>query len=413
MIDGGTTNGATALLVTNVGGGGAATSGEGIHLVEAINGGTTAPDAFSLAGRAAAGAYEYYLFRGGGSTSADDWFLRSSMAINPGGPNVALLRPEVPLYAPIPAIARHMGLATLGTLHERVGEEMNIRGFSSVGEIANGAWGRVFGASVESSWTGGADSRVRDARLGGIQAGLDLYRAEDENGHRNHVGLYGAYTNYVSPSVSGSALGQQDLKVGGLALVGPALGGYWTHFGPSGWYLDAVVQGNVFEANATSLYSTQMTTAGTGFTAFLEGGYPIALKDHWQIEPQAQIVYQAASVNSSDDAYSALTWAAGDAVTSRIGARLQYTAENGETLWQSYAKANLWHSSGGVDEVRFDASPAIDTRFGNTSLELGAGITAQIGEGTSLYGQIDHRWSVGGNEQQSTTQATVGLRFNW
>ncbi|WP_041357802.1 autotransporter outer membrane beta-barrel domain-containing protein [Nitrobacter hamburgensis] len=420
VINGGTASGTTALSVTNAGGSGALTVGDGIRLVQAVNGGATQPGAFALAGRVAAGSFEYLLFRGG-SSGAQDWFLRSTLNAIPDPPSptppapepvIPLYRPEVPLYTPIPAIGRDMGLATLGTLHERVGEEMNIPNQTASGKFGNGTWARLIGESGNSSWSGTVDARARNASLVGIQAGFDIYRSLHDNGHRDHVGLYIAETSYRS-SISGFALGQQNLQVGQLALQGPAAGGYWTHFGPSGWYLDAVVQENWFDARATSLYQSGMSTSGTGFTASLEGGYPIRLSRHWQIEPQAQIIYQTMSVNRSRDAFSTVGWDANNAVTGRFGGRLQYTTQDGQTLWQPYLKANLWHGFGGVDRISFGDSPAIENRFGNTSLELGAGFTARITQTTSLYGHVDRRWSVDGAERYASVQGVVGVRFNW
>ncbi|MCM8729762.1 autotransporter outer membrane beta-barrel domain-containing protein [Hephaestia sp. GCM10023244] len=417
VINGGTATGTTMLSVTNAGGGGDLTVGDGIRLLQAVNGGITQPGAFVLTERVTAGAYEYLLFRGG-SSGTEDWFLRSSIdatSIDPHAPGgvIPLYRPEVPLYTPIPAMARHIGLATLGTLHERVGEEMNIRDFTSSGRFGNGAWMRVIGERSNNRWADTAESNVRDADLIGFQAGLDLYRRQHDNGHRDHVGLYAAYTDYRSSSVRGLARGQRNQKVGQLILNGPAVGAYWTHFGPSGWYLDGVIQRNWFDAKAKSFDDTAMSTRGTGLTTSLEGGYPIHLSKRWQIEPQAQIIYQTMSVKDSRDVYSTIGWNESDAVTGRFGGRLQYSAQDGAALWQPYAKVNLWHSFNGTDRASFGASPAIESRFGNTSVELGGGMTARITRTTSLYGHVDHRWSVDGRERRTATQSAIGVRFNW
>jgi outer membrane autotransporter protein len=67
-----TATGTTTVHVTNVGGVGAETTGNGIPVVNAVSGATTAPGAFALpAGELRAGSFDYDLFRGGvsGSTS--------------------------------------------------------------------------------------------------------------------------------------------------------------------------------------------------------------------------------------------------------------------------------------------------------------------------------------------------------
>ncbi|WP_233283063.1 pertactin-like passenger domain-containing protein [Agrobacterium tumefaciens] len=80
VIDRGTASGSTSMNVVNAGGSGAATSADGIMVIEAVNGATTAGGAFALNSRVAAGAYEYYLFKGGVSAGPqDNWYLRSTI----------------------------------------------------------------------------------------------------------------------------------------------------------------------------------------------------------------------------------------------------------------------------------------------------------------------------------------------
>ena len=83
VINGGTATGNTRVQVTNVGGPGAETTGDGILVVDAINGATTAPGAFP-SGELAAGPFDYRLFRGGvGGDNPSDWFLRSDFVVPP------------------------------------------------------------------------------------------------------------------------------------------------------------------------------------------------------------------------------------------------------------------------------------------------------------------------------------------
>lgn len=88
MIDSGTATGATLLQITNSGGSGALTTGDGILVVQTINSATTDPGSFALSGRAAAGAYEYLLFYGGrsetgGNSNDQNWYLRSTLIPTP------------------------------------------------------------------------------------------------------------------------------------------------------------------------------------------------------------------------------------------------------------------------------------------------------------------------------------------
>lgn len=427
VVNGGAATGSTAVLVANTGGPGALTTADGIRLVQVTGGGTTAAGAFTLGHRVAAGAYEYQLFRGG-STDPNDWFLRSHLIPGatdpttppppppPSGPVIPLYRPEVALYAPIPAIGRQIALATLGTLHERVGEEENIRGLPTRG-YASGVWGRVIGERIGSRWDGTVGSRAT-ADLIGLQAGFDIIRTEPyAGGHRDHFGVYGAYADYSASSVSGFALGIQNLRVGRLSMAGSSVGAYWTHFGPGGWYVDAVFQGTWYTVNARSDYGTGLATKATGYTASLEAGYPIrfGVGNRWQIEPQVQIISQGIAVDRSGDAYSSVSWNEGHAWTGRLGARLQYTDQDARgTLWQPFARVNLWHAFSGSDGAIFgQSSPTIETRFGGTALEVGGGVTARVNQTLSFYGQASYRWSLDGRSRQTAAAGTFGVRLNW
>ena len=148
VISGGAATGNTIVHVTNVGGVGAETTGNGIQVVEAVNGATTSPGAFALpAGELRAGAFDYDLFRGGlGASNRQDWFLRSDFVGGGGGggggvplpippfpidpppnplpPNVLfpIIGPELATYGVVQPLARQLGLSILGTLDDRVGD---------------------------------------------------------------------------------------------------------------------------------------------------------------------------------------------------------------------------------------------------------------------------------------------------
>ena len=115
VVNGGAATGTTRMSFTDTGGGGALTTGDGILVVDAING-TTEPRAF--AGFAAAGPYEYLLFRGGSTPgSENDWFLRSNLQpVPPSGRRTA----EPP--------------ATAGT----AGAALSPGGFALCGDAGNG-----------------------------------------------------------------------------------------------------------------------------------------------------------------------------------------------------------------------------------------------------------------------------------
>lgn len=100
VVSNGTISGNTQLSVTNLGGLGGLTQNNGIQVVQALNGAISSANAFSLQGSLSAGAYEYYLFKGGVSAGTENnWYLRSSV--------VAVIPPVVtpPIVAVPPVVA--------------------------------------------------------------------------------------------------------------------------------------------------------------------------------------------------------------------------------------------------------------------------------------------------------------------
>ena len=445
IVNGGTASGSTALQITNVGGPGAATTNNGILLVDAVNGGTTAPGAFSLAGPVAAGAREYVLFKGGvtGGT-AQNWYLRSAITPpdegvppavpgetaggtplppTPGDPNpqppnpgatpviptngesVPLYRPEVPTYTVVPPALRLATLATLGTFHERRGEQSVL----TTGDNFSAAWGRVFGQDIEQKWSGTVDPSI-DGSIWGGQVGLDILRQDSGNGHRDTAGVFFGYST-INAKVKGQALGWNDLSVGDINADVSSLGGYWTHIGPTGWYVDGVLMGSWVNGSAKTNRGIGIDTNGSGITASLEGGYPISIAQDWVLEPQAQIIWQDLSIDNQNDGFSSVNFNTDNSWTGRVGMRLQGNVETSAGLLQPYLKANLWHAFDGSDRVRF-GSDIISTDFGGTSLELGGGIVAAVTKDVSLFATADYTFEVDGEKQQ-VIKGNAGVRVHW
>ena len=99
-------------------------------------------------------------------------------------------------------------------------------------------------------------------------------------------------------------------NTGTLNLDAYSGGVYWTHYGPGGWYLDAVLQGTGYGGSAKTVVS-KLPTSGAGFISSLEAGYPIPLPlgPRFILEPQAQIIYQHVGFHDAYDNISyGRTW---------------------------------------------------------------------------------------------------------
>ncbi len=357
VIDGGTATGTTGLFFDNTTGPGALTTGDGILVVDAVNGGTTAPGAF--AGFAAAGPYDYLLYRGGSTPgSENDFFLRSSTQpgpsepLVPGGPSVPgapgepsrpRFRQEVSVYAAMPAAAAVYGRQIIDTLHERMGGDAQRLGPGDNGTDApDGIWSRVIGLWGQRDGPGvSVGGPSFDYDFYAFQFGADLYRAEDpNNGSRDNAGLYAALGHGkvdVEHNLFGFTFdgGEDEFKA-------YSVGGYWTHFGKNDWYLDSVLQATWYDATMSGQRGLrEAETDGWGLAASIEGGYPFDLGNGWLIEPQAQLVYQFLDLNDFNDGAADVRYSDQDSLAGRIGARLARSWNLDEAQQAQWSRC--WH----------------------------------------------------------------------
>ena len=434
VLSGGTGSGTTGLKVTNVGGNGAGTVANGIEIISATQGASTTPDAFTLAAPVKAGAYSYFLAKGGvtGGTS-DNWYLRNTVAPLPsatapdgdtgvpvaaegtpplpdpppaGSGPVPLYRPEVPVYTVMPAVARQLGVLQVDTFHERAGEQSLL---TETGTVP-AAWGRVWGGHSDFREDGTASPGF-DGSVFGAQAGHDLYADSNASGHRNHYGLFAGFAR-ATGDVEGFALGTPNLDAGHLSVNAYSLGGYWTHIGPGGWYTDAVLMGSSLTMTPVSRDNVGATTHGTAVTGSVEGGLPVPLTAGLTVEPQAQLIWQRLSVNDLNDGVSTVSFNNGNTFLGRIGVRLQGRFDALGANWQPWLRVNVLRSFGSDDRATFAGTTVIGTTVGQTAGQIGAGVVAKISRSASLFATASWLTNLGGPHQR-TVLGDAGVRWAW
>ncbi|MBO9697632.1 MAG: autotransporter outer membrane beta-barrel domain-containing protein [Sphingopyxis sp.] len=527
VIDGGSASGTTGVTVLNAGGTGAVTAQNGILVIEAINGATTASGAFALNHRVAVGAYEYFLFRGGTTAgTGQNWYLRSTLPppppavpapetppppqpapappvltpppapapepappeppapppapvpdppppppeptpVNPdpvdpappvtvtdppptqtpapqpapepeapppppeppaepaplpppepevapepptpgatpvvaeAGEVVPLYRPEVAAFVASVPVAHHLASATLGTFHERRGEQALLRG----GGVLPATWGRIFAENSEIKWDGDVAPSL-DGDLSGFQIGQDFAGFGEEGGTSIRLGAFVGRSS-TDGTVRGGALGWNDLTVGQIDVRATSLAGYATLVGTSGWYVDAVVMHSWFDGESSASSGEAIDIDGNGWTASLEAGYPLALSSRWTLEPQAQILWQQVRLDDRADAFSTIDFATGDVLTGRAGLRLQGKYGG----FQPYLHASLWHGFSGDQSTRFGTDP-ISTDLGRTEAEVGAGLIARFGESVAVHVKGDYAFDADGPRSRRYG-GTVGVTIRW
>ncbi|MFM0262177.1 autotransporter domain-containing protein [Paraburkholderia sediminicola] len=445
VLSGGTATGSTRLQVTNVGGQGAQTVTDGIQVIQATNGATSTSSAFTLAAPVKAGAYSYYLAKGGVSSgTTDSWYLRNTVAPlprattpgeppgTPGEPPVAALgvpiaaggtpplppappagsaatplyRVEVPVYAAAPGVARELGLMQIDTFHDRQGDQALL---SESGKLP-AAWGRVWGGHSVLSQAGTASPQF-DGSVYGIQAGQDLYADRSASGQRNHYGLFVGFAR-ATGDVDGFALGMPNLAVGHLAINVYSLGGYWTHIGPSGWYTDAVLMGSSLTVDPVSRDGLATTTHGNAVTGSLEGGLPIPLGAGLTLEPQAQLVWQHLSLSDFNDGVSSVGFNSGNTFVGRIGARLQAQFDAFAIAWRPYVRVSFLREFGSDDKVTFGGGTVIPGTVGQTAAQLGGGVVGKFSTSGSVFATLGWVTNLGGAHQRTVT-GDAGVRWVW
>ena len=456
VINGGRATGNSSLGITNVGGGGAITTGNGILVVDTTSGGATTPGAFNLAGGSVqAGPYDYTLFRGSvDASNRQAWYLRSTLPVppepippgtippgttppdptapvpTPPGPTPPVpvppsgglmpnIRAEVSLFAALPAMAALYGERLIDTLHERVGEEEQLRGRADLSQgYLNGAWGRFLGHHGEREGDGILSGRPKfDYDFFAFQTGLDIFRREDQNGSRDHAGLYVAV---------GHGGGDVEHNLVGLRIPGGSnefdaytLGGYWTHFGPGGWYVDGVLQGTWYDFTVDPRRRRPTDVDGFGVAASLEAGYPIQLGSGFVLEPQAQLVYQTLDIGNADDGAALIRFRSDDFLTGRFGVRLASTFALDQGVPQprlitTWLRASVWHEFLGETKTEFSSALGFvpfRAELGGTWGELGAGISAQLSRTASLFANANYQHAFDGDRR--AYEGKIGLRFNW
>ena len=282
-------------------------------------------------------------------------------------------------------------------------------------------WGRFFGQTIHNHYQAFADPSA-SGNLGGFQGGIDLLRGSLIAGQYERAGLYGAYGDVhadVNGLVTNSAATAYVLThTGSMNLNSWSAGGYWTHVGPGGWYLDAVLQGTWYYGSASTQFA-RLNTDGTGFIASLEGGYPYAwpqLGPGFVIEPQGQILWQKVSFRHDYDGLGDVALGDTTGPSGRIGLRTKWTIVTaGGQVWQPYLRGNLWRDWGAEANAVYSGTDIVPLVSQVTRLELGGGLTGRINAAVSVFANVDYEFAVGAaeNEKRNGVRGAFGARYTW
>ncbi|MDM0022557.1 autotransporter outer membrane beta-barrel domain-containing protein [Variovorax saccharolyticus] len=439
---GASASGKTTVRVTNLGGLGGQTTGNGIEVVSALGGATTTAqttrDAFALAnGHVDAGAFEYRLYAADATGAGENWYLRSTTTLVPTTPTTPTLptvppvledggaaqpkplppvsvptyRAEVPLFAALPAQLRQADLAMLGNLHRRVGDELSPAAGAAAGDPGGGrqAWARAIYSDLDIRQAGVAAAHSQ-GHVSGVQAGTDLLASGNWR-----AGIFVGSLD-GNADVAGNARGL-IAAVGSNDLQSRYFGGYATWLGSDGLYADAVLQGGRHRYTVQPNGNLNIDGKSNSLTASIETGKSFALAEGWTIEPQAQLIRQSNSFDNVLIGGALVTQDANGGWIGRLGVRVKGEVATAAGRLQPYARFNVYRASSGTDVATFigpAASTPIASAAGYTSTELAGGMTLALTPAVTLYGEVGQLYNAGGDAKvKSSVQGSIGMRLSW
>lgn len=404
VIDGGKVTGST-LLDVDVSGLGRHTRGNGIEVVTGLNGADTtaqsSKDAFRLtADYLEAGAMQYRLRAGDRSGAGENWYLVNNFS------------DEASLFSAINSQIRFADLAMLGNLHQRVGDDV---AYSENGDNQR-VWVRMVNRMDKIGLNDATETSTTNYSLG-MQAGVDLYA--DPNWKA------GLYTSFVDNNSSVYGWGENGYgQTGDVKDNAFYVGGYATWFADNGFYVDNVLQYGFHNLRIMpkDAGSQSYNPDAHSLAASVEVGKPFRLGESaWQLEPQAQLIYQFTHVDgASMDGLSRTEMKVkdGNAVTARIGARLvgDYDTDNGK--FQPYGRVNLWQGFGGTDKVTFSNSGGNTTLSSSkqfSTTEVAAGVNWTVQKDFQVYGEVGSHFSNSSDKTHYRTpvEASIGVKFGF
>ncbi|WP_122556270.1 autotransporter domain-containing protein [Pseudomonas viridiflava] len=323
-----------------------------------------------------------------------------------GAAPVALYRQEVPNYSVIAPAAALLAMSSLGTFHERQGDQhlLNQQGASPAG------WARVFGSDLKQHWSGTVSPSL-DASLEGYQIGHDLFAWQPGDGAIQRVGIFVA-NNRLKGRIKGFAGGFEDTRTGRLSLRGDSIGAYWTLIGPRQGYVDAVAMGTRLDGSSRSERGVRVDIDGHVVSLSIEASYPLPVGANWVAEPQVQVIHQRVDLDDRHDGISSLEFDSPSRNTGRLGIRLKGRYRPWGVPVEPYMRTDLWRDANGHDTVIYQSVDRIRTEHDSKTASLGAGLVAQPSENLGVYLSADHRRELSGSDTQQTG-FSVGIRLTW
>lgn len=393
----GNTSGDSLVHVTNVGGSGGPTNGQGIQLmdVEGTNNGT-----YQLDSRVMAGAYDYTL---NSIVSGPDAGLYLTSHVSP----------EVVGAASIATSGQYLELASLDSMVQREGELVqSYQTDVSGAEMKDGktvvdqptsvstydtseVWSRGIYRYDNVHTSFGLTQNTGVGQIGGDYQFRSVLTAND----RLYVGGLADYGQ------SSASTGVQNVHVDGEAVD---FGGYMTYV-TGGFYANAVLEGDLNHFKVQGPYG-DFGASGSGLSTAFETGYAFNVGGGVHVEPQVGLVYEYESYNTpSDQVGRTYNLNDPDFLQGRIGVRIDKSFLYAPGLHLTpYIRVNGMEQFLGDNQTTVSGATFTEN-VGGASIAVDGGLTIDVTKNVSLYATGNSAWG----ERDDSYGASAGVKVSW
>ena len=332
------------------------------------------------------------------------------------GRPIYIMAQPVSAYVLMPKVNMEMGYSTVGTLHERRGEN-RILDLENMSADKGQIWTRIYGSGLNEN---GTDRFQYEGNLYGVQIGHDFKINKDKNGNDHLLGGYISYnranTDFFDEYRAENGKISDSKYTGKGKSESISLGITKTKYTPKGSYYDLVGQVSYLQNkyNSRDDYSAKQNGFGLLLSGEAGKSFNISKNGNWSVEPQAQLIYQYLNTKSFNDGLRNVDQDNRNGLRGRAGVRLAYNGDNGNSRTNSYyAVANVWH-----DFTKYDSkytnigSDKITEKLGTTWGEIGLGAQAPLGQKSNLY--VDTRYEHSfNNSNRSGYKGTIGFKHTF
>ncbi|SUB82760.1 Adhesin/invasin TibA autotransporter precursor [Pragia fontium] len=345
------------------------------------------------------GAYKYYLVQGD-DTDTDNWYLSPTAAPvepgdNGGGTVTPNPRPELSDGAKA-AISMANVTPTiwdgeLSTLRTRLGDLRDDR------SAQNGTWGKY----ITSRYRVSTDNVGYRQDMNGVMLGGD--RAIELQGSRLLIGGLFSYTHSKLDSRSG------DGKVDSYGL-----GVYTTWMHDSGYYVDGVLKANRFKTENNANFNGGKTSGSdntNGFGASVEVGKHIKL-DSYFVEPYIMgSAFRGGKTSYELDSGMKAKADSAQSLKTEVGTTFGHAfVLDGGAVLKPYLRLAVSHEFQKNNDVIINDTERFSNDMSGTVGKYGVGLTAQLDNQWSTYGEINYS---NGSHIETPYSGHLGIRYSF